>query len=128
MSGENDYDELVMSLLESALDRSPEERAPYLRSVCRGDPALYEEVWSRVEWEQRMGGFLREPLLSPECVSPRLEAGTRLSDRFRIVREVGSGGMGVNARSWASGTDCRRRPAMRARSAISTFARFTTCT
>jgi serine/threonine protein kinase/tetratricopeptide (TPR) repeat protein len=95
MSGENDYDELVMSLLESALDRSPEERAPYLRSVCRGDPALYEEVWSRVEWEQRMGGFLREPLLSPECVSPRLEAGTRLSDRFRIVREVGSGGMGV---------------------------------
>jgi serine/threonine protein kinase len=88
-------DELVMSLVESALERPSEELEPYLRSVCGDNPDLYQEVRKRVEWEQRMGGFLRDPLIPSEIMNPRLEPGTRLADRFRIVREVGSGGMGV---------------------------------
>jgi serine/threonine protein kinase/Flp pilus assembly protein TadD len=88
-------DELVMSLVESALERSPEELEPYLQSVCGGNPDLYQDVRKRVEWEQRMGHFLRDPLIPSEIMNPRLEPGTRLADRFRIVRELGSGGMGV---------------------------------
>ncbi len=88
-------DELLMSLVESALERSPEELEPYLQSVCGGDQDLYQEVRKRVEWEQRMGRFLRDPLIPSEIMNPRLEPGTRLADRFRIVRELGSGGMGV---------------------------------
>ncbi len=88
-------DELVMSLVESALERSAEELEPYLRSVCGDNQDLYQDVRKRVEWEQRMGGFLRDPLIPSEIMNPRLEPGTRLADRFRIVREVGSGGMGV---------------------------------
>jgi eukaryotic-like serine/threonine-protein kinase len=95
MSAEENNDDLVMSLVESALQRSPEELEPYLQSVCGGNQELYQDVRKRVEWEQRMGGFLRDPLIPSEILNPRLEPGTRLADRFLIVREVGSGGMGV---------------------------------
>ena len=58
MPGETEYDELVMTLLETALQRPSEEREEYLRSVCGSNPALYQEVKDRIEWDSRMGSFL----------------------------------------------------------------------
>lgn len=96
MPGETEYDELVMTLLETALQRPSEEREAFLRSVCGSNPALYEEVRNRIEWEDRMGPFLREPLVVPRETSHQVfELGERLGGRFRILREVGHGGMGV---------------------------------
>jgi tetratricopeptide (TPR) repeat protein len=96
MPGESEYDELVMTLLETALQRPSGEREEYLRSVCGSNPALYEEVRNRIEWEDRMGPFLREPLVVPRETSHQVfELGERLGGRFRILREVGHGGMGV---------------------------------
>jgi len=69
MPGETEYDELVMTLVETALQRPPEEREEYLRSVCGSNPALYQEVRDRIEWEERMGTFLREPLVVPHETS-----------------------------------------------------------
>src|SRR5947209_1796192 len=94
MPREADHDELVMTLVESALGRPPEERSLYLRSVCRS-PQMYEEVWGRVDWDERMGSFLREPLFERRFGERPFEPGTRLADRFRVIREVGAGGMGV---------------------------------
>jgi tetratricopeptide (TPR) repeat protein len=96
MPGETEYDDLVMTLVETALQRPSGEREQYLRSVCGSNPALYEEVRSRIEWEDRMGPFLREPLVVPRETSHEVfELGERLGGRFRILREVGHGGMGV---------------------------------
>ena len=61
MPGEQEHDEVLMSLVESVIELPPEERDAHLRAVC-SDPTLIEEVRTRVVWEERMGSFLRDPL------------------------------------------------------------------
>jgi tetratricopeptide (TPR) repeat protein len=88
-------DDLVMNLVELALARPPEYREAYLRSACSSDPQLFKEVWKYVQWEQRMNGFLLEPLYPPASSEAPFEPGQTLVNRFRIVRKVGEGGMAV---------------------------------
>ena len=96
MQGEVENDELVMMLVESALERPPGERNSFLRSLCSATPDLYEEVRNRIAWEERLGGFLRDPLIQrPETPSEPFAAGELVSSRFRMLRVVGRGGMGV---------------------------------
>jgi eukaryotic-like serine/threonine-protein kinase len=87
-------DELVMSLVELALARAPEEREAYLRSAC-DDPDLLAEARKYVEWEERMDGFLLAPLYPSPLSELTLEPGELLDGRFRIIREVAQGGMGI---------------------------------
>jgi serine/threonine protein kinase len=88
-------DDLLMSLVDLALARSPDEREAYLRTACAGDSELFSQVWDYVQWEQRMNGFLLEPLHPPASDEHPFEPGELLEDRFRIVREVAQGGMGI---------------------------------
>src|SRR5215468_5012009 len=88
-------DELVMSLVEETLARPPAERGEYARGACANDPQLFEAVWQYVQWEERMQGFLLEPLCAPFADETEFEGGELLLDRFRVVRRVGHGGMGV---------------------------------
>jgi eukaryotic-like serine/threonine-protein kinase len=92
-------DDVVMSLVELALLRSPDEREAYVQSVCAEDPELFRQVWEYIQWEQRMNGFLLEPLYAPPSdehpFEHPFEPGDLLDDRFRIVREVAQGGMGI---------------------------------
>src|ERR1700678_3299042 len=84
-----------MSLVEQALARPIEEREAYLDSACAGNSELFGQVRSYVESEQRMHGFLLEPLFSAAKPEHPFEPGELLDGRFRIVREVAQGGMGV---------------------------------
>ncbi len=91
-------DDLIMSLVELALARPPEKREAYLRSECEGDIGLFGQVWAYVQWEDRMKGFLLDPLYSlqpPEPFEHPFQAGDVLLERFEIVREVAQGGMGI---------------------------------
>jgi serine/threonine protein kinase len=94
MQSQDDHDELVMSLLETIMKHAPEERAASLEAL-RTNPALYEEVKALVEWEERMGDFLLDPLVRVPVGEHIFEEGTLLGERFRIVRAVGQGGMGI---------------------------------
>jgi serine/threonine protein kinase/tetratricopeptide (TPR) repeat protein len=87
-------DDLVMSIVELALACPPEERERYLHSACARDSGLFEEVWKYVLAEQRMNGFLLEPLFPP-ADQRAFKPGEVIEDRFRILREVAEGGMGV---------------------------------
>jgi serine/threonine-protein kinase len=88
-------DDLVMSLVDLALARPLAEREAYLKSACGGDTELFTMAWNYVAWEQRMNGFLLDPLYPPASDEHPFEPGQSLDGRFRIVREVSQGGMGI---------------------------------
>ncbi len=81
-------DDLLMGLVESALTLRAVPRQEFLASVLIRYPALYEEVKDRVAWEDRMGGFLREPLLEvrPERSGRPAAASDRVAGRRTIVK------------------------------------------
>jgi serine/threonine protein kinase/dipeptidyl aminopeptidase/acylaminoacyl peptidase len=91
---EQEHDELLMSLVESVRELTPEEREAHLRALCP-DSALFQEVRMCIEWEERMGRFLLDPLLQRPRDEDAFAPGNYLGPRFRIVREVGHGGMGI---------------------------------
>ena len=63
MDSEAEFDEFLMTVVESALTRPAGEREKYLKSACAGNVLMYQQAKERVEWEERMGEFLEEPLI-----------------------------------------------------------------
>src|SRR5580658_4157992 len=83
-----------MNLVELALSQPPDAREAYLREACAGDAELFRQVWDYMQWNHRMQDFLLDPLY-PALREHRFAPGELLADRFRIVREVAQGGMGI---------------------------------
>jgi eukaryotic-like serine/threonine-protein kinase len=87
-------DDLVMNLVEMALSQAPEAREAYLEKACEGDQELFGEVWEYVRWNHRMQDFLLEPLY-PAAKEYQFAPDEVLAGRFRILRQVAQGGMGI---------------------------------
>ncbi len=100
MSGEPNDDDLVMNLVDLALAKPREERESFLRQASSGDPTLYQKAWTYVEWEDRMQGFLEEPLFQPLSPEHPFEEDDLVEGRFRIEHEIARGGMGVVYEAW----------------------------
>ena len=88
-------DELVMSLVEQALALAQEERQAFLERVCSHDAELLRTVCQYVRSEEQMGSFLKAPFLEPAGYDQPFEPGQLLIGRFRVLREVARGGMGI---------------------------------
>ncbi len=84
-----------MTLVEEALRHPEDEREGYLRRACHANSRLFNEAWSYVQWEKRMQRFLLDPLQPPAESKLPFQPGQILINRFRIVREVAQGGMGI---------------------------------
>ena len=95
MESRSRTDDLAMTLVEQALSRPEEERERYLRNICGANIELFAQAWGYVQWEKRMQSFLLDPLNLPGEEGPPFEPGQLLINRFRIVREVAQGGMGI---------------------------------
>lgn len=90
-----EHDERVMKIVAEARQQPPAERESFLRHTCDTAPQLYAEIADTLKWEDRMGSFLREPLIARTVVSLPFQEGQVVEHRFEIVRIIGEGGMGV---------------------------------
>ncbi len=89
----------VESLYHAALERSPEQRADYLREVCGTDETLRRELESLLGHEQHAIDFLESPpaLSGADLASGAAAAAVRTGQRvgpYVIAERVGAGGMG----------------------------------
>jgi tetratricopeptide (TPR) repeat protein len=95
----------VKAITADALERPEAERSSFLAAACAGDETLLAEVESLLGADARAGEFLEAPGLAEtgaagavvraaEEGAPLLIAGRRLGP-YRILEELGHGGMGV---------------------------------
>jgi serine/threonine protein kinase/WD40 repeat protein len=95
------------ALFAAALERTfPDERQAFLEEACAGDVALRARVDRLLVAHQRTNGILDQPAALPGMpavvawrrpggVSPIECAGTLVGGRFKLLEEIGEGGMGA---------------------------------
>ncbi|HEU5039313.1 MAG TPA: protein kinase [Gemmatimonadales bacterium] len=88
--------ERLEALFHEALPLSTEERAALLRRACRDDPTLGTEVERLLAAHDRAGGFIQVPAATLAGMGTADESleGRRIGP-YRVVRELGRGGMGA---------------------------------
>src|SRR5262245_59374056 len=93
----------VKRITADVLERPDAERAEALARACAGDEALRREVESLLAADARAGDFIQDPAMAgsgARAVAAVLHRATgvaagRTIGPYRVVRELGSGGMGV---------------------------------
>ena len=88
----------VESLFQQALEQPPEEVSSWLDRSCAGDGQLRSEVASLLESDEAahagfIGAWVQQAVIQHEESAPAME-GRRIGP-YRLIREIGSGGMGA---------------------------------
>src|SRR5687767_13236972 len=89
----------VKTLFHRALERDPPERAGFIADRCAGDPDLRQEVESLLSTHEDAGDALETPVsdlgarLLNEAAPPSMVG--EYAGPYRLLREVGWGGMGT---------------------------------
>src|SRR5215471_4451856 len=88
----------VKQIFQSALERSPAERAAFVAQACAGDPALRNEVELLVFSHEQAGDSIE--VIAAEAATEMLAAdqaslliGKRIG-RYQVLQAIGRGGMG----------------------------------
>lgn len=84
----------IKSLLEIAIEMPAELRTDFLAHSCNGDESIVEEVNELLRFETNGDDPLEELSFSSPHSAPRSLAGTEIG-RYRIITELGAGGMGT---------------------------------
>jgi serine/threonine protein kinase/tetratricopeptide (TPR) repeat protein len=97
----------IRQFFELALEKPESERAAFLDRTCGGAGELREQVEALLAAHEERGDFLAEPMAgSPEPAietpsgpapdhAPSGEAAGDVIDRFKLLQEIGEGGMGT---------------------------------
>jgi len=86
----------IKRTLMAALERDPDERSTFLASACGEDRKLREQVETLLRTDRSAEDFLESPILGALETPP--PSPVREGDRvggYRILEELGRGGMGV---------------------------------
>src|ERR1041385_3519169 len=99
MSGNGNRAAPIMTLFAETMRLRTSARRTFVREKCGMDEDLFRELSGMLEWEERMGGFLRDPVIKHidfDAAERPFQPGQKVADdRFHIVRFVAAGGMGV---------------------------------
>ena len=86
----------IRGVLEEALELAPERRSAFLQRNCSADPALRQEVETLLASSPDVrSSFLQSSPLKPYDGSAQELAPGTVRGHYRIVRRLGSDGMGV---------------------------------
>lgn len=100
----------IKSLIEKALEQSPEIRMDFLAKECGNDKELYQEVVPLIMAESEMDSFLEIPPSPPtlnnssintlryhndDILHQGLATGEKFLDKYEVIRLIGKGGMGL---------------------------------
>jgi serine/threonine protein kinase/tetratricopeptide (TPR) repeat protein len=122
----------VEEVFQTALDLQADERRRYIEIACAGDDALLEQVISLVTQYEAAGDFIEEPAFAsislatgalgretdPQSTNPMIfpeldpAIGRRVGS-YRLVREVGRGGMGAVYEALRADGEFRHRVAVK---------------
>jgi serine/threonine protein kinase/soluble lytic murein transglycosylase-like protein len=88
----------IEEVLQAALDRSPQDRASFIKDVCGRDAELRGEAVSLIDAYEQAGDFIEEPAIAQDS---HVLIGDALEDKvgheigpYTIVERLGGGGMG----------------------------------
>ena len=115
----------IEEIFQTALDLPAGERAGYVSAACAGDEELREQVEALLAQHDAAGDFIEEPAaaalgahLDPLATSPSTGGfddpaiGRRVGS-YRIVREIGRGGMGAVYLAERADSEFRMRAAVK---------------
>jgi serine/threonine protein kinase/Tfp pilus assembly protein PilF len=85
----------IQDLFAAALERPPAGRDAFLRQACAGDEELLREVASLLSADQDAHSILEGSAIDAAGIPRELSVEGKLVGAYRIVKQVGSGGMGA---------------------------------
>jgi non-specific serine/threonine protein kinase/serine/threonine-protein kinase len=107
----------VKALFQAAMEIEPERRIGFLSAACNGDEELRQEVESLIHSHDDAGDFIEKPAVEP--ITPtRLDnessplSGKRIGP-YKIVQEIGHGGMGAVYLAVRADEQVRKRAAIK---------------
>ncbi len=89
----------IDELMQAALERTPKDRRTFLDQACGNDDTLRREVESLISFESRASAFLEHPAFQASSEASAEAAGYPEAETqigpYRLIREIGRGGMGA---------------------------------
>src|SRR5437879_1067348 len=93
----------VRDVFFAAIDVTAGDRDAFVCDACAGDRDLEQAVLRLLQLDSEAGTFLDRPAIAElapliASVEPTLRPNQLLADRYRVVKWIGSGGMGESTR------------------------------